>query len=114
MTSNLSFIDQLREDILNRSVTIVPLKTGGGSYGIKYLEQHRIARVQEMKKGGYKCTCDDEKSRRIFDKIKTEYERCPGFKYKSTSFRALYLDCQEDMRSFLLKVIHEYLLIVND
>ena len=114
MASNRSLIEQLKEEISDKSVTVIPLKTGGGSYGIKYLGKHRIVRVQEMKKGGYKCTCDDEKSRRIFDKIKTEYERCPGFKYKSTSFRALYLDCQEDMRSFLLKVIHEYLLVVND
>jgi hypothetical protein len=114
MNSNGTLIEQLREDISDKSVKIIPLKTAGGSYGIKYLEKHRIASVQEMRKGGYKCTCDDEKSRRIFDKIKTEYERCPGFKYKSTSFRALYLDRQEDMRSFLLKVIHEYLLIVND
>ena len=114
MISNLSFIDQLREDIFDKSVTIVPLKTGGGSYGIKYLEKHRIARVQEMKKGGYKCTCDDEKSRRIFDKMKVDYIKCPGFKYKSTSFRALYLDRRGDMRTFLLKVIQEYLTNAGD
>lgn len=110
MTSNRLFIDQLREDIFDKSVTIIPLRTGGGSYGIKYQEKHRIARVQEMKKGGYKCTCDDEKSRRIFDKIKGDYITCPGFKYKSSSFRALYLERYEDMISFLLKVIQEYLI----
>ena len=66
MTSNRSLIEQLKEEISDKSVTVIPLKTGGGSYGIKYLGKHRIARVQEMKKGGYKCTCDDEKSRRIF------------------------------------------------
>ena len=114
MTSNRSFIDQFREEIFDKSVTIIPLRTGGGSYGIKYQEKHRIARVQEMKKGGYKCTCDDEKSRRIFDKIKSDYIKSPGFKYKSTSFRALYLERRADMRSFLLKVIQEYLINVND
>lgn len=114
MTSNRLFIDQLRKDIFDKSVTIISLKTGGGSYGIKYNEKHRIARVQEMKKGGYKCTCDDEKARRIFDKIKGDYVKCPGFKYKGTSFRALYLDRNDDMRSFLLKVIQEYLINASD
>lgn len=114
MTSNRSLIEQLKEEISDKSVTVIPLKTGGGSYGIKYLGKHRIARVQEMKKGGYKCTCDDEKSRRIFDKVKVDYVCYPGFKYKSTDFRALYLDRQEDMKSFLLRVIQEYLLMEND
>lgn len=114
MNSNGTLIEQLREDIFDKSVKIIPLKTAGGSYGIKYLEKHRIARVQEMRKGGYKCTCDDEKSRRIFDKVKADYVSCPGFKYKSADFRALYLDRQEDMKSFLLRVIQEYLLMEND
>ena len=114
MTSNRILIEQLNEEIADKSVTVIPLKTAGGSYGIKYLEKHRIARVQEMRKGGYKCTCDDEKSRRIFDKIKVDYIKCPGFKYKSTSFRALYLERRDDMRSFLLKVIQEYLINAGD
>lgn len=104
------FIEQLRKNITNESVTIKPLNTGGGSYGIKYNVRHRIARVQELKRTGkYKCLCDSEKSRHLFDKIKDDYTKCPGYDYKGEDTRILYLERGEDMKEFLLAVIREYI-----
>lgn len=82
-TTNLELYDKLRRDILNNDVVIKGMKQGG--YSIQYEEKykHRILRVQELKyKSKYKCTCDSEKSRGIFDKIKNDYADREGFEYK--------------------------------
>ncbi|MBR0342505.1 MAG: hypothetical protein IJH64_09765 [Oscillospiraceae bacterium] len=111
--TGIDFFERLRKDTLNKAVVIKEVKQGG--YSIQDTENHRIARVQELKHK-YKCTCDREQSRCIFDKIKDNYAHCEGFKYKvmnkgtGQEYRVLNLGLYDDLKSFVLTVISEYYL----
>lgn len=110
MISENLFIERLRSEISSDDVTITHLKSDGGSIGIKYREKDRIARVKLLETTGeFKCTCKNDKARRIFDKIKIKYENCHGFDYYYDEVnRTVYLEKAEDMKVFLLAAIRKF------
>lgn len=110
-TTDTDFYDRLKKDIANESIVIKGVKQGG--YSIQDTGNHRLVRVQELQHK-YKCTCDREQTRRIFDKIKDNYTHCEGFNYKvmnkeeGQGYRVLNLSRYDDLISFILVVINEY------
>lgn len=118
MTDQLEALKkQLEKSIENDSIYFKPLKQDGGSYCIQYQGRDRVARIKYVSRPGkYKCVCDNSNSKRIFEELSVIYKDCAGFELyemKKKKAKVLYLDRYEDMKSFLLLVVWEYIRAVE-
>lgn len=105
---------QLQSAIDDDRIIFKPLKTDKGSYAIKFPPNHRIARfvyIETKKVSFYKCVCDDDLCKEIFDKIGVKYKDRPGYRpdENKKESKILYLNNIADTREFLLDVTREYI-----